>query len=264
MSETFDDLPSGSGEAPTKDQVLAVYNYMRARNRDTGTGKVLDEVKALGFVTSRGTVGRHLKGAPGRADPPKARGPVAKSKQENNSLDTPEKRTQRKRLNNRHEHKAAAAPQAEGGGPKGIGEVAALLIEKLADDTLASDIKDLLSKDGTQPKHSSTTLAIEENRIRMAVNIALGRRMIDKAEYLLLDMRGTAALVDALTCAVKVSGGAAIDISRPNAADPDKPGDLSPNGHAMKEINPRPSNGGLASDLAQFRRERAAGNGARA
>jgi len=262
MSDDFDDLPSGSGEAPTKEQVLAVYNHMRGRNRPHGTGKVLDEMLALGFVTSRAAIGRALLGAPGR-EPVKARGPAPKTREERNALNTPEQRTQRKRLNNRHEHKKAAPPEEGGPAAKSIGDVAEKLIEKLADDTLSADIKDLLSKDGDRPKHSSTELAIEENRVRMAVNIALGRRMIDKAEFLLLDMRGTAALVDALTCAVKVSGGAAIDISRPSAADPDKPGDLSPGGHTMKEINP-PRSTGLAADLAQFRREKAAGNGARA
>ena len=255
MSDDFDDLPSGSGESPTKEQVLAVYNYLRARGRDTGTGSVLEEVKALGFTTSRASIGRKLDGAPGRAEPPKctpAKKPEAeRAKKPPQKLDTPEKRTQRKWLNNKHEHKIASPSEAA---VKSIGEVASKLIEQLADDTFAADMKELMSKEGGGPKHSSTDLAIEQSRVWMAAGIALGRRMVDRIDIAMLDLRGAAALYDALTCGVKVSGGAAIDISKPSAAQPQANG-VSPGGFAMKELNPGPN---LASDLSQFRRERAA------
>lgn len=270
MSNEFDELPSGSGEAPTKDQVLSIYNHIRARKggKDPGTKAVLDEVIACGFASSRSTVGRFLEGAPGRNAPPEK----AKEKQrKRNTLDTAEKRVQRKRLNARHSHKprpngdAYAKGNVQKPAMPSVGEVAAKLVDGLVGEAEIAKMSDLLAvnEQGVE-KYTAAQLAIRENRARMALNIIIAERMASKSELLLLDMRGTAALVDALTVASKLSGGAAIDVKPPGmmAGEVSAPiNGISPNGHPMKELNERPI--GLAADLVQFRRERAV-NGTRA
>lgn len=249
MSDDFDDLPRGNGsERPSKEQTLAVYNYLRSRNRKHSTMDVVRELAALGFKISKAPAGRHLVGAEGRvAARPDQRSPIAEA----------QKRRTRAKQNNRHEHKKAKEPKES---PiKSLGDVAAKLLDGLDTDKIANKVMAMLAGDG---KKSSTELAIEENRVRMALNIALGERMIEKSEFLLLDMRGTAAMVDAFTVASKLSGGASIDIVAPAAAPPTGANGTSPGGHPMKELNPPRT--GMAADIAQFMRERAADRAQRA
>ena len=87
--------------------------------------------------------------------------------------------------------------------------------------------------------------------------------MAARPELMLLDMRGAAALIDALTVAAKLSGGASIDITVPITGERqegaafgqiDRTNGVSPNGHAMKDITP--VKGPLSDELEAFRAKR--------
>lgn len=255
MSTEFDDdLPSGDGGSPTKEQVLRVYNYLRSHKRGHSTNDVLNEMKALGFGTSHSTVGRSLVGAPGRAPPPKA--------------DKADKRVQRKRLNNRHEHKVAPKPEPV---KENAASKEADKVQKLADAVavltespeLAVNMATLLATKENAPLNSSAMLAIDQSRALMAINIIIAHQMAAAPKMLMLDMRGTAALVDALTVSSKMTGGSAIDIV-PQGAGEARANGVSPNGHPMKELNP-PPHVGMAGDIIQwFQEQEAANRGSRA
>lgn len=238
-TDDFDDLPRGNGEKPTKEQAIAVYHSLRRRNRAHGTSDVLKTLIDLGFSTARSSVGRMLQGVEGREPLP--------------HVNPAETRRRRARTNNRHQHKrekegnegkptATVAGAADAIDPEKLGAVTARLVE-------------LLKKNGAEPALSSTELAITENRTRMALNIVIAEAMAQRPEILLLDMRGTAALVDALTVACKLSGGSAIDVSMPSAVHGATNGSGA---YPMKEINPPPQVTDFSAKLAAFRRERAA------
>lgn len=256
-NDDFDDLPRGNGENPLRDQTKKVYDHLIKNGLPHSLKYVKERMVALGFKIGRATCGRHLEDHP-----------VYIAEQlggtKGRKLNDAEKRSMRRKLNNRHEHKVGAEK------PENVAQAAdAVDPEKIG--TIANRIIELLKVGvDNRPVKSSAELAIEENRVAMALNIVIAEAMAAKSELLLLDMRGTAALIDALTIARKLSGGASIDISRPSGSEP--PHHLNgSNGHAnghspagflMKEINPPEK--GLSADIAAFRRERAAKSAQRA
>lgn len=215
MTEEFkDDLADGGGRKPEKGETIAIRNYLKRHNREDSVRKVLVEMQARNFVVSLATVARHLKGT----------GVPEQTKSETQAADT---RVAQAARNNK-----VAAPQVE---------LPKLTIEDCkADEALIPKLAALLAENNT-----STQLAIQENRARMALNQVIAHMMAAKPELLLLDMRGTAALVDALTVAAKLSGGASIDITVPTdeerarALNGHSNGALSPAGHEMKDITPK-------------------------
>lgn len=229
MTETADegDLFGGEGR-PTDSQVLLVASYLKRHNRDAGVRPTQRELTARGFEISIATVQRVMAKA-GVAAPQTKDIPAAEASH----------RVAIERKDNRR-------PKAEE--PK----------VKLEDITLreadlVQKLTDLLEVANGSAKHSSTELAIIENRHRMALNVVIAQAMAQRPELLLLDMRGTAALVDALTCGSKLSGGYAIDIVRlPPGADQDQP--------PMKDVTPAKTT--LMANLEEYRRkQRANGNG---
>jgi len=231
-TDDFDDLPRGNGKQhPTVEEAAKVYFHVKRTQPRVSLQIVSDRLIALGFKTSKGSVGRYLQGVEG----------VELSTQ-SKKHDDAEKRAQRRKLNNRHEHKKDGSPVADA------------IKDALKDEALIEKFVKLLENnaDGV-PVNSSAQLAIMENRARMALNVVIAHQMSRKPELLLLDMRGSAALVDALTVASKLSGGAALDISRPaGSGDEATPQSLNgANGHDKEES-------GLATDLMAYRRERAA------
>lgn len=238
-TDDFDDLPRGNGKQhPTVEEATKVYFHVKRTQPKVSLQIVADRLVALGFKTSKGSVGRYLQGVEGVEE-------LTQSKKH----DGAEKRAQRRKLNNRHEHK-----KAEGG------EVAQA-IEKLAETVdLGGLIVTLLEKDKEgKPRLSSTELAIMENRARMAFNIVIAEQMARMPQRVLIDMRGTAAMIDALTVASKLSGGGAIDISRPSGSGEEvNPALNGANGHD------KPQSSGLATDLMKYRKEREAERAKRA
>lgn len=239
MTVEFDDDSLGGSGFPTVEQVVKLHGYLKSRNRSTSTRKMADELEARGFTIGSATVGRILKEA-GLSTPPHKKSEKNIKKAEN-------------RVNaHRHRRKkmAAAEPVA----------AAAMLLppEKVAE---IASLAALMVND-----NSSTSMAIRENRTRMALNIIVMELMAAKPELMLIDMRGSAALIDALTVATKLSGGASIDVTVPNpgAVDVQSNGnghDISPNGHTMKDITP--VKGPLSDELDAFRRKRDAERGQR-
>lgn len=227
MTETADegDLFGGEGR-PTDSQVLLVAGYLKRHNRDAGVRPTQRELAARGFEISIATVQRVMAKAGVAATP-------------NKDIPAPEasNRTATARAKNR---------EAKGEPPK-------VKLEDIGEVDLVRKLADILALENEAPKHSSTELAIMENRHRMALNVVIAQAMAARPELLLLDMRGTAALVDALTCGSKLSGGASIDIVRlPPGADQDQP--------PMKDVTPIKTP--LMASLDEFRRKsRANGNG---
>jgi hypothetical protein len=113
---------------------------------------------------------------------------------------------------------------------------------QLDDPSLVSVMAKLLEEANT-----STVLAIRENRVRMSLNIVIAERMAASPGLLLLDMKGAAALVDALTTAAKLSNGAAVDVKLPTTTA------------AMRDITPAAKTA-LQTDIEKWREKR--GNGA--
>ena len=100
-------------------------------------------------------------------------------------------------------------------------------------------------KDNLKKRHE---IALLENKVRMGLNIILMEHMIARPELLLLDMRGTAALIDALTVSAELSGSNAFEVIRPGE-HPEM------NGDGMKDITPQPRNATQIS-IEEFRRSR--------
>jgi hypothetical protein len=225
--------PSGSGR-PTDENVIETRDYLKRHNRKFSVRCTHEELVANGFAVSTATVGRILGTVEGGNPPyPDEPSPTKKS----------EKRNQVRR--DRRKKEAQSKPL----------EVADLILppEKVAEIATLTAL--LVSET------SSTSLAIRENRTRMALNVVIMEQMAARPELMLLDMRGSAALIDALTVATKLSGGASIDITVP------APGGAVPmenpsvnghamNGHTMKDITP--VKGPLSDELEAFRRKRAA------
>jgi hypothetical protein len=241
--EFEDDVFGGSG-APTVEQIVKTRDYLKSHNRPFGIRHTHRELQARGFSISLATVQRRLVGIPGGNPPlPKEKSPTNEA----------ERRVKSRRDNAKGNPKNN--PKRKDRVPKEPRAPAAPILNKddviLDDDALLPKVKELLVE-----STSSTQLAIRENRTRMALNIIIAERMAATPGLLLLDMRGTAALVDALTVAAKLSGGASIDIRIPTMEEiRDAAANLSPNGHQMKDITPAPHSS-LTSELEAFRRRR--------
>lgn len=220
--------PSGEG-MPTDDQIKEARDYLKRHNRNASVRSTHAELVANGFSLGVATVGRSLSEVAGGNPPsPDQPSPTGKSEKRNSA-----RRTRRKQTVAKEPLKIADLVLP----PEKVAEIAtmtALLTET----------------------NSSTTLAIRENRSRMALNIVLMEEMAARPALLLLDMRGTAALVDALTVATKLSGGASIDITVPNPGEAVAMDNPSLNGHGMKDITP--VKGPLSDELEAFRRKREA------
>lgn len=245
--------PSGTG-GPTDLEVAETRDYLKRHNRGDSYKDVCNELKANGFTVSKATVGRafiRLNGGKPRVNKPPPGPSTAKAQKRNDA-----RRTRRKK---------DAEGQAEN-----VAENVAKMLE--IDEAKRGEIATLAQR--IAEENSSTHLAILENRTRMALNTLLMEEMAARPALLLLDMRGTAALIDALTVSTKLSGGASIDITVPNPGREEPHGavngvsangkalDISPNGHAMKDITP--VRGPLSDELEAFRRKRAMDNGQRA
>lgn len=228
MSGTFqDDCPDGGGGRPTREQAQAVRARLQ-RLRPLGhisLQHVLDELTARNYVVSRATLGRLLPN-------PKSESPIRKSEQ----------RVVHRRTNNKAAvgEKPKVAPAQM---PPQIAEMAKTIESAIAKIDPRLSIEELTKKDQT-----STMLAILENRERMALNIVLIRTMAMYPERMIADMRSTAALVDALTVAAKLSGGASIDIT---TGHNDEPAHNDAGNGAMKDVTPVVSP--LAADFAKWR-----------
>jgi hypothetical protein len=227
--------PSGEGR-PSNVDIVATREYLKIHNRDFSVRCTRDELVANGFDVSTATVGRILKKAKGGNPPnPDKPEPTQKAAKRNDA-----RRTRRKK-------EAAEEPLS----------IAKMILppEKAAEiATLAG----LLAAE-----NSSTALAIRENRTRMALNVVIMEEMAARPALMLLDMRGSAALIDALTVAAKLSGGASIDITVPSTGERaegaafgqiDRTNGVSPNGHTMKDITP--AKGPLSDELEAFRSKR--------
>lgn len=215
--------PSGAG-LPSVDQVMLTREYLLRHNRKASTRFLHAELLANGFDIGSATVGRYLKGKIPKPEKP----------------DTPDKA--RKRAKALIRDSAAGTPP-----PPPPPKANELTPEELL--TLASIIGDLKSPDSLK---KNCDIALLENKVRMALNIILMQRMIGRGELLLLDMRGTAALIDALTASSKLSGGASFEVIAPgdvHAANGHGNGD----GRPMKDITPPTAEVASIEDFRRYR-----------
>jgi len=226
MTEPFeDDIVDGDGRKATQEDAQKVYDWLVSRRRTATVNCVLDELMARNFTASRSTVGRYIKRAPDIPPNPGAppKNPIADAT-----------------------HRVASRRSTNAGMQIENQEIAQAVgtINTHTEQSITT-IAELTAADRT-----STALAILENRERMALNIIVMRKMADKPDLLLLDMRGAAALIDALTCAAKLSGGASIDIS----VGGDEPRALNgANGHDMKDVTPDEKTSALIEQIATWR-----------
>lgn len=234
--DEFDDAFGGEG-MPTQDQVIKTRDFLKRHNRKFSIRPVQAELTARGFSISIAQVQRKLKEVEGGNPPDVSSGIKPAVDRMDGARDA----------RKREAKKPSAAPPVLT--PEDV---------NLPEDVKLKQMVDLLVESNT-----STQLAIMENRHRMALNIVIMERMAATPSLLMLDLRGTAAAIDALTVASKLSGGASIDITIPTGKPADAPTDgVSPGGHPMKTI---PATGtGLSADLEAFRRRRAAESAQRA
>lgn len=239
MKDDFEDN-DGGGKSPTTEQIVRVSSHLQSRGLDHGPRPTHRELLARNFTTSIATVQRTMVKV------------GIKSFQESGGgyhKANPVTEAVTRLKEERHEnHNTRADTSAKKFG----------LEDVLSDPSIVAQLTTLVDS-----KNSSAFLAIEENRHRMALNVVIAQMMASKPALLLLDMRGTAALVDALTVAAKLSGGAALDIRYPTETEKQNAAaGLSPDGNGvMKDITPKST---FATSLEQFRSERRAvknGNG---
>ena len=233
-----DDCPDGGGQRPTKEQAEKVRDYLISRKRPATVKAVFEELSARNYVVSKATVGRLI---PFKPRPPLS--PVRKA----------EHRVTSRRARNRvASSEAAKQPPLKAPAPppevsSEPAKAAQTISAALAKVDPRFSLEALTKADAT-----STALAILENRERMALNIIIMRTMAMYPERMIVDMRCTAALVDALTMAAKLSGGASIDITVPTSDN--RPHGLNGahgNGE-MKDVTPTVINP-LAEDFAKWR-----------
>lgn len=225
MSGTFDDFASLAGTGhPDQEAVIRVRDYLKRHNRNHDVRTVADEMKGMGWSVSPATVQRRLDGVKG-GNP---------SRPNDLMKEVSERRDDRKKSK----------------GKPNLAEAPIKTSDLLDDPTVIAKLADLV-KDG----NSSTMLAVRENRARMALNVIIAETMAANSKLLLLDMRGTAALVDALTSGTKLSGGHAIDITIPTDEDRKNAQlGISPTGNAMKDITPQPEPA-LVTSIARWKRD---------
>jgi hypothetical protein len=230
MTEKFeDDCPDGGGRLPTKEEAEKVRAHLqRRRPQDRiSINDTMVELRARNFVFSRATLGRLLAGTP-----KKTASPVTRA-------------AEKVRLN-RKDNKNAVGEKPPPETPQVIAEAVKIIEAAANRDETRFSIKELTKADTT-----STMLAILENRERMALNIIIMRTMAEYPERMIVDMRSTAALVDALTVATKLSGGASIDITVGDDHHPPLNG--AGNGE-MKDVTPTITS--LTADFAKWRNMR--------
>lgn len=242
MTGFEDDVADGAGRVPTKLQIIAVRNYLKSHNRDFSIRKTRDELLARNFKANLSAVQRSLKGVEGGIPPH----PKGATKAERRAID--------RRGQDRYLAKKRRAPAP----PPPLETVTIVMAETDAPETATperpsrtpepevklSTLVELLVE-----ANSSTQLAIRENRMRMALNIILLEQMAAKPAMLLLDMTGTARLIDALTIATKLSGGASIDVVVPIRGDQPV---ANSNGHDMVDVTPSSQ---LVTSIEKWRRE---------
>jgi hypothetical protein len=212
MSDKFEDMPDGAGKKATEADYKRVWLYMKSRNRKPSVRSIRDELKAQNYA------------------PPSTAGSArwAKKLGLSETVERSETKAADKRVSNRRSSNKMVLPET----PAEAAERVADKIETPAETverTLTARMKALLAKDNT-----STQMAIDENRTRMAFNIAL-LEFYAENPALLANVRDSAALIDAITVAAKLSGGASIDITLPQGGDQPTDG-VSPGGHPMKTI----------------------------
>jgi len=240
MTEALeDDLFGGDGGMPTHEQVLKVRDYLRRHNRikvgfnpndKRGVRPTWRELIARKFKISIATVNRVLLAA---------------------DLGVPYSNT-------KYSDKKGFAKDYDGI----PGEIKERGNEAPGKDKVSLTLKDLkLTSNKLIPtvmrllENTSTELAVRENRVRMALNIIIAERMALQPNLLMLDMKSTAALVDSLTVASKLSGGSSIDIKIPTASELRAE---RANGHEMKVVEQVPKSA-LAQDLDAYRQKQAKG-----
>lgn len=216
MTSPIDEVIEGDGNLPSEDQIYGVREQMRAagviRIDDRAIRKTHKELEARGFEVCLSRVQRTLNKIDAQIPqfgPSATDKPAAKPKTER--------------------HRALKVTRDD---------------LKIDDISLITTMAVLL-----QEKNSSAVLAIRENRARMALNIIIAERMAASPNLLLLDMRGTACLVDALTNAANLSGGAAIDVRAADASE------MRDGRIELKDITPAAKTA-LQSDIEQWRKQR--------
>lgn len=209
MSKTFDDMPDGAGKRATEEDYKRIWLYMESRNRHPSVRSVLTEIQAQNFLPPSVATSSRWSRKLGLSHTP---------------AESPTKDADKRQRDERHSRKIAA--------PVTVEQVAAKADKppEQVERTLKSRMEQLL-----KTENSSTQLAIDENRTRMAFNIALMEFYAD-TPGLLANLRDTAALIDAVTIASKLSGGASIDITLPGRGE--EQDDVSPSGHPMKTVSP--------------------------
>lgn len=229
MTTTFeDDCPDGGGGRPTKAQAEKIRDHLQRRrpNVHVTLNMLRDEMAARNFVISRAGLGRLV---------------VIKHKPAS-TIDRVENRVTARRFKNKREHVEPPKPAEV------VPEIVAEIAKKVETAIVPIDPR-LSLEELTRKDQTSTMLAILENRERMALNIIIMRTMADNPEKMIVDMRQTAALVDALTIAAKLSGGASIDITMGHNDHPPLNG--AGNGE-MKDVTP-PTTSSLTADFAKWR-----------
>lgn len=236
MTQEFvDDLADGDGQMPLKAQVGAVRDRLKRtakRKEDYSVRSTHRELLARNFKISPSQVGKVLR-ALGGGNPPEVKG------------SNPTRAADERARINRGDAKRSAPAETK------LTPADVKPPETINLPTMAALLEQI---------NSSASLAIGENRARMALNTIIMHAMASRPELCLLDMRGAAAMIDALTVAAKLSGGAAIDIAIPSQEDRDAAArGLSPNGHEMKDITPQQS--ALVTKIDEWRRQGGNGKG---
>jgi hypothetical protein len=212
MTDKFEDMPDGAGKKYTDEDYKRVWLYMKSRNRKPSVRSVCEELKAQNYIPPSTAGSARLAKKLGLSETAKKSTTAAA-----------DKRVKDRRSGNKTVLPATPTEVAERVETKI--DTPAAVVER----TLTTRMKQLLDRDNT-----STQMAIDENRTRMAFNIAL-LEFYAENPALLANVRDSAALIDAITVAAKLSGGASIDITLPQGGDQPADG-VSPGGHPMKTV----------------------------
>lgn len=212
MTDKFEDMPDGAGKKATEDDYKRIWLYMKSRNRKPSIRSVCDEIKAQNYI------------------PPSTAGSArwAKKLGLSETIAPSVTAAADKRVKDRRSGNKTVLPTTPAEAAERV-ETKTGAPAEVVERTLTTRMKQLLHKDNT-----STQMAIDENRTRMAFNIALLEFYADNPA-LLANVRDSAALIDAITVAAKLSGGASIDITLPQNGDQPADG-VSPGGHPMKTV----------------------------
>jgi hypothetical protein len=234
MSDKFEDMPDGAGKRASEEDYKRIWLYMQSRNRKPSVRSVLTEIVAQNYLPPAvATSQRWAKklGLSETVEPSVTKAADARIRDKREKRRAPDT-------------SPAAIEEKTGKTPAQV------------ERTLLGRMKELLKEE-----NSSTQLAIDENRTRMAFNIAV-MEFYAENPTLLASPRDTAAFVDAATVASKLSGGAAIDITLPTPGEQTETG-ISPGGHLMKTVSPLAGvDQGLVTNFHEFTRKLRDGAGA--